>query len=64
MKKEDLLSDEFLKQLKTGEDPNGFLAQLQKRGIEVILSGILIWDMRNMKKQLHPILVMVFPIKR
>lgn len=28
MKKEDLLSDEFLKQFKTGEDLNGFLAQL------------------------------------
>ena len=27
MKKEDLLSDEFLKQFKTGEDLNGFLAQ-------------------------------------
>ncbi|MEO7976581.1 transposase [Flavobacterium sp.] len=41
MKKEDLLSDEFLKQFKTGEDLNGFLAQLQKRGIEAILSGEL-----------------------
>src|SRR5690606_4307195 len=28
MRKEDLLSDEFLKQFKTGEDLNGFLAQL------------------------------------
>lgn len=41
MKKEDLLSAEFLKQFKTGEDLNGFLAQLQKRGIEAILSGEL-----------------------
>ena len=39
MKKEDLLSDEFLKQFKTGEDLNGFLAQLQKRGLEAILKG-------------------------
>lgn len=31
----------FLKQFKTGEDLNGFLAQLQKRGIEAILSGEL-----------------------
>ena len=37
MKKEDLLSDEFLKQFKTGEDLYGFLAQLQKRGIEKML---------------------------
>jgi len=41
MKKEDLLSDEFLKQFKTGEDLNGFLAQLQKRGLEAILNGEL-----------------------
>ena len=41
MKKEDLLSDAFLKQFKTGEDLNGFLAQLQKRGLEAILNGEL-----------------------
>jgi len=41
MKKEDLLSEEFLKQFKTGEDLNGFLAQLQKRGLEAILNGEL-----------------------
>ena len=41
MKKEDLLSDEFLKQFKTGEDLNGFLVQLQKRGLEAILNGEL-----------------------
>lgn len=41
MKKEDLLSDEFLKQFKTGKDLNGFLAQLQKRGLEAILNGEL-----------------------
>jgi len=34
-KKKDLLSDEFLKQFKIGEDLKGFLAQLQKRGLEV-----------------------------
>ncbi len=38
MKKEDLLSDEFLKQFKTSEDLNGFLAQLQKRDLESILN--------------------------
>ncbi|SNB25965.1 hypothetical protein NO004_300001 [Flavobacterium psychrophilum] len=42
MKKEDLLSDEFLKQFKTGEDLYGFLAQLQKRGIEKMLEGVLL----------------------
>src|SRR5690606_11682798 len=51
MRKEDLLSDDpralleqaeqFLKQFKTGEDLNGFLAQLQKRGLEAILNGEL-----------------------
>ena len=41
MKKEDLLSDEFLKQFKTGGDLYGFLAQLQKRGIEKMLEGEL-----------------------
>ncbi len=34
MKKEDLFSDEFLKQFKSGDELNGFLKQLQKRGIE------------------------------
>jgi putative transposase len=34
MKKENLLSDQFLKQFKTAEDLYGFLAQLQKRGLE------------------------------
>lgn len=41
MKKEDLLSDEFLKQFKTGDDLNNFLSELQKRGVEQILEGEL-----------------------
>lgn len=41
MKKEDLLSDEFLKQFKNGDELNNFLSQLQKRGIEKILEGEL-----------------------
>lgn len=41
MKKEDLLTYEFLKQFKTGKDHNGFLAQLQKYGLEAILNGEL-----------------------
>lgn len=41
MKKEDLLSEEFLKQFKTGEDLFSFLGQLQKRGVEAVLEGEL-----------------------
>jgi len=41
MKKEDLFSDEFLKQFKIGDELNGFLEQLQKRGIEKMLEGEL-----------------------
>ena len=41
MKKEDLLSEEFLKQFKTGEELYSFLGQLQKRGVEAILEGEL-----------------------
>jgi transposase-like protein len=41
MKKEDLLSDDFLKQFKTGDDLYSFLGQLQKRGLEKMLEGEL-----------------------
>jgi transposase-like protein len=41
MKKEDLLSDDFLKQFKSGEELNDFLKQIQKRGIEKMLEGEL-----------------------
>jgi transposase-like protein len=41
MKKEELFSDEFLKQFKTGDELNGFLKELQKRGIEKMLEGEL-----------------------
>lgn len=41
MKKEDLLSDDFLKQFKSGEELNDFLRQIQKRGIEKMLEGEL-----------------------
>jgi transposase-like protein len=41
MKKEDLLSDDFLKQFKTGEDLYSFLGQLQKRALEKMLEGEL-----------------------
>lgn len=41
MKTEDLLSKEFLKQFKTGEELFSFLGQLQKRGVEAILEGEL-----------------------
>ncbi|NLP59248.1 transposase, partial [Lutibacter sp. B1] len=41
MKKEDLLSNDFLKQFTSGEELNDFLKQIQKRGIEKILEGEL-----------------------
>lgn len=41
MKKEDLFSDDFLKEFKTGDELNSFLKQLQKRGIEKMLEGEL-----------------------
>ncbi|MDA7716985.1 IS256 family transposase [bacterium] len=41
MKKEDLLSDDFLKQFKTGEELSSFLKQIQKRGIEKMLEAEL-----------------------
>ncbi|WP_438710078.1 IS256 family transposase [Aquimarina muelleri] len=41
MKKEDLLSDDFLKQFKTGDELSSFLKQIQKRGIEKMLEGEL-----------------------
>jgi putative transposase len=41
MKKEDALSEDFLKQFKTGEELYSFLSQIQKRGIEQILEGEL-----------------------
>ncbi len=41
MKKQDLFTDEFLKQFKTGDELSSFLKQLQKRGIEKMLEGEL-----------------------
>jgi len=41
MKTEDFLSDDFLKQFKTGEQLNDFLGQIQKRAIEKMLEGEL-----------------------
>lgn len=41
MKKEELFNDEFFKQFTSGEELNGFLKQLQKRGIEKMLEGEL-----------------------
>ncbi|MEO1487763.1 MAG: IS256 family transposase [Bacteroidota bacterium] len=41
MKNEELFNDEFFKQFKTGDELNGFLKQLQKRGIEKMLEGEL-----------------------
>lgn len=41
MRPEDFLTDDFLKQFKTGQELNTFLRQLQKRGIEKMLEGEL-----------------------
>lgn len=41
MKTEDFVSEEFLKQFKTGEQLNNFLASIQKRAIEKMLEGEL-----------------------
>ena len=41
MKKEELFDNDFLKQFKTGDEFNGFLKALQKRGIEKMLEGEL-----------------------
>lgn len=41
MKKEDLITDEFLKQFKTGDELTKFLKEIQKRGIEKMLEGEL-----------------------
>jgi len=41
MKKDDLISDAFLKQFKTHEELTDFLKQIQKRGIEKMLEGEL-----------------------
>lgn len=39
MKHEELLSKDFLKQFKTGDELNAFLKELQKRGVEQLLQG-------------------------
>ncbi len=41
MKAEDFLSDDFLKQFKTGDQLNDFLDSIQKRAIEKMLEGEL-----------------------
>ena len=41
MKKEDLITDEFLKQFKTEDELTLFLKEIHKRGIEKMLEGHL-----------------------
>ena len=41
MDAKELMSDEFFKQFKTGQELNDFLKQIQKRGIEKMLEGEL-----------------------
>ena len=49
MRPEDIITDEFLKQFKTGRELNDFLAQIQKRGIEKMLEGIVFKVRENSK---------------
>lgn len=51
MKKEDLFTDEFLKQFKTGDELSSFLKQLQKRGIEKMLEGELDGNPQESRKE-------------
>jgi putative transposase len=51
MKKDDLISDDFLKQFKTHEELTGFLKQIQKRVIEKILESELDGHLDNDKHQ-------------
>lgn len=39
MNKEDLLKEEFLKQFKNAKELDGFLKELQKRGVEQLPEG-------------------------
>lgn len=41
MKKEDLLSEDFLKQFRTGDELMSFVKELHKRGVEAMLEGEL-----------------------
>ena len=41
MKRQDVLSSEFLQQFKTGEELNSFIIEIQKRSIEQLLEGEL-----------------------
>ena len=41
MNKEEMFNDKFFKQFSTGDEPNGFLKELQRRGIEKMLKGEL-----------------------
>ena len=55
MKSKDFLSDEILKQFKTGQELNDFLKQVQKRGIEKMLEGELDDHLGYQKHEKAPI---------
>ncbi|MCF3112128.1 hypothetical protein LL912_25295 [Niabella sp. CC-SYL272] len=61
MKPEDFLSDDFLKQFKTGEQLNDFLASIQKRAIEKMLEGELddTWVTTSISRVIIPMPAMV-----
>lgn len=54
MNNEEVFNDEFFKQFKTGDELNGFLKQLQKRGIEKMLEGELDAHLDYGKNQRSP----------
>ena len=64
MKKEELFTDEFLKQFKTGDELSNFLKeQIQKRGIEKMLEGEVgrtsgLWKSTKSPKEVTPVTVM------
>ena len=41
MNKDEIITDDFLKQFKTGDELNDFMSSIYKRGVESILQGEL-----------------------
>ena len=54
MNKEEIITDDFLKQFKTGDELNEFMSSIYKRGIESILQGELDSHLGYKKNELRP----------
>ncbi len=54
MNKDEIITDEFLKQFKTGDELNEFMGSIYKRGIESILQGELDSHLGYKKNELKP----------